>query len=125
MLCDPEGARYSFIGNQLRCTNKCSTAQVSVKKEHRTGPWKLHGKHQSEKCPYKHGPCYSLLEWVIGTELQQKIDLALLEEKKAQDLKKKIKIKYFEYEVNKLKLNYKYNSLNLFFYTLKTFFLTP
>jgi hypothetical protein len=91
VLCDPEGARYSFIGNQLRCTNKGSTADVSVKREHCTGPWKLHGKHNSEKCPCQHGPGSSLVEWVIATERQQKIDIASLEEKKAQDLKKKNK----------------------------------
>ena len=92
MLCDPEGARYSFIGNQLRCTNKGSTADVSVKREHCTGPWKLHGKHNSEKCPCQHGPDgSSLVEWVIATERQQKIDIASLEEKKAQDFKKQNK----------------------------------
>ena len=87
VLIDPEGARYSFIGNQLRCTNKCSTAQVSVKRENRTGPWKLHA-HNSNKCPYKHGPGSSS-EWVIGPELQQKIDAALEETKAAEDFKKK------------------------------------
>ena len=91
MLVDPKGARYSFIGNQLRCTNRCSTRDVSVKKEPRTGPWILHGKHNSKKCPYTHG-LGSTPEWTIGKELQSELDSALAEIKK-EDLNKNMEKK--------------------------------